>query len=101
MQWKSPPRCELCQGKLVGAAEINSIVEGDTVVLTIRESLLVDWTCCPVCKAIVCKACCVDRRSGYCRACAHDAEMRQFNLTGGNVSSGAPDDDILSADIIF
>ena len=100
MKWKSPPVCELCRSKLIGRAEINSSVEGDSVVLIVRESLLVDWSCCPVCKAIVCKANCLDRRSGYCLPCATESETKPFNFTERNVMSDS-DDDILSAETIF
>ncbi len=100
MKWKSPPVCELCQSNLVGTAEINSSVEGDSVVLTVRESLLVNWSCCPVCKAIVCKANCLDWRSGFCLPCANEAEMKPFDFTERNLISGS-DNDILSAETIF
>lgn len=103
MKWKSPPACELCQSKLVGTAEIDSRVEGESVVLTVKESLLVDWSCCPVCKAIVCKENCLDRRSGYCLGCAREAENKTYNFIESSsiTPNNGDDDSILSADIIF
>lgn len=98
--WKSPACCELCQVKLVGAAEIITLNKDGQSVLIVKQSLVTNWTFCSLCRGAVCKAECLDRRSGYCRACTNEVELKPINFNG-RVALPNTDDDILLAETIF
>lgn len=99
--WKSPSCCELCQSALVGAAEIITLNEVARSVLIVKQSFLINWAFCGVCRSVVCKVACIDPKSGYCRACANDTDVKPVDFNERYAAVPNADDDILSAEIIF
>jgi hypothetical protein len=98
--WKSPSCCELCQGKLVGTAEIITLNKDNQSVLIVKQSLITNWAFCPLCRGAVCKAECFDRGSGYCKACESETEIKPVDFNE-RVAVPNTNDDILSAETIF
>lgn len=97
--WRSPNCCELCRQTLVGTAEISTSIEGEQSVLTVRQSRLINWSFCYICRSVVCRITCFDPASGCCRACANDADVKPVDFN--ERSAADTGDDILSAETIF
>ncbi len=100
--WRSPNCCELCQLALTGMAEIITVNEEKRSVLIVKQSRLIDWTFCPLCRSVVCRTSCLDPTSGYCRACASETEVNHVDFNErAAVAAADTGDDILSAETIF
>lgn len=104
MKWNSPTFCELCHKRLIGIAEINSTIEDDeSVVVTVKESKVIDWVFCKLCQSIICKESCFDNQTGYCKPCSKDFSSGDYSETflRENQNGNRFTDDILSAEIVF
>jgi hypothetical protein len=104
MKWNSPTFCELCHKRLIGVAEINSTIESDeTVVVTVRESKVIDWAFCRLCQSVVCRESCFDPTTGYCKPCGKDFNSSDFSERNplGIINENRFTDDILSSEIVF
>lgn len=104
MKWNSPTFCELCCKKLVGVAEINSMIDAEeNVIVTVKESKVIDWAFCKLCRSVVCQESCFDCRTGYCQPCAKEFGSRRIpdSDLSGNFNEDLLTDDILSSEIIF
>ena len=104
MKWNSPTFCELCCKKLVGIAEINSTIEADDiVVVTVKESKVIDWVLCRVCQSIICKEFCFDNQVGLCKPCANDYSIQKNYETNlfESTREQKQTDDILSSELVF
>lgn len=104
MKWTSPTFCELCCKKLIGIAEINSMIEADeTVFVTVKESKVIDWVFCRICQSVICKEFCFDNETGVCKPCAFDHSIKRGYETNffETKTERNQTDDILSSEIIF
>lgn len=64
-----PQSCELCSGKLHGAALLRIERADDGYYLNVTQTAPLDWGICPGCKLIACFAACWDKARGCCRFC--------------------------------
>lgn len=109
MKWNSPRFCELCCKKLIGVAEINSMIEPDeTVVVTVKESKVIDWAFCKLCQRVVCQEICYESQTGCCKPCSKDLAADDFlerfpigSINQNRFTDDVLSDDILSAEIVF
>jgi hypothetical protein len=104
MKWNSPTFCELCHKKLIGVAEINSMIDQDeTVIVTVKESKVIDWVFCKLCQSVVCRESCFDMNTGFCKPCSKDFNSDDFSERNPirRINENRFTDDVLSSEIVF
>jgi hypothetical protein len=103
MHWKSPNKCELCQKSLQGFAEINSEITDSFSSITVKESLVVDFTFCKICHNFICQESCFDSKTGYCKPCGKDFDSNGFSdkYPPEIIKQRRLTDDVLSSEFVF
>lgn len=66
---KHPAACDVCTGKLSGAAEIALERENDGYFINVRQMGRRDWGICPKCGRVACYAECWNKKRDRCNFC--------------------------------
>ncbi len=67
--------CEQCDASLRGSLILTSEIVGGVGIIRFTETSPRNWILCDGCNALLCQTCAPEWKSGYCRDC-----IREFNL---------------------